>query len=87
MGIARSKITAQGQISIPAKIRRKLGVGPGSILVWDEDEGRIVIRRAGAHSSEEIHDAVFPDAPPSTRKLKDLKEGVRKHMRKKHERG
>ena len=37
MAIAHSKLTAQGQISVPAKVRRKLGVGPGSVLEWDED--------------------------------------------------
>ncbi|MFO0216018.1 MAG: AbrB/MazE/SpoVT family DNA-binding domain-containing protein, partial [Burkholderiales bacterium] len=29
MAIAQSKITTQGQISIPAEVRKKLGVGPG----------------------------------------------------------
>src|SRR5580692_5638103 len=40
MAIARSKVTAQGQISVPMDVRRKLGVGPGSVLEWDEDGGR-----------------------------------------------
>ena len=29
MTLAHSKLTAQGQISVPAEIRRKLGIGPG----------------------------------------------------------
>jgi len=32
MTILHSKVTAQGQISVPAEIRRKLGIGPGSVL-------------------------------------------------------
>ncbi len=87
MSIARSKITAQGQISIPAEVRRRLGVGPGSILVWDEEKGKIVLRSAGAHTSAEIHEALFPDKPPKRRSLKDMKDGVRRHIRSKHERG
>ena len=86
MALARSKITAQGQISIPAAVRKRLGVGPGSILVWDEDKGDIVVRRAGAHTSEEIHEAVFPQCAPKPKSLKELKEGVRSHVRNKHER-
>ena len=35
MPIARSKPTAQGQISVPAEIRKKLGAGPGSVLEGD----------------------------------------------------
>ncbi|MGN6730352.1 MAG: AbrB/MazE/SpoVT family DNA-binding domain-containing protein, partial [Candidatus Binatia bacterium] len=36
MALAQSKVTAQGQISVPAEVRRKLGIGPGSVLEWDE---------------------------------------------------
>jgi len=35
MVLAESKLTAQGQISVPAEVRRKLGLGPGSVLEWD----------------------------------------------------
>jgi AbrB family looped-hinge helix DNA binding protein len=43
MAIAQSKVTAQGQISVPAEVRKKLGVGPGSILEWEEhhDPGNV----------------------------------------------
>ena len=43
MRIAQSRVTAQGQISVPAEVRRRLGVGPGSILEWDVE----VARKAG----------------------------------------
>ncbi len=45
MPIAQSKITAQGQISVPAEVRKKLGVGPGSILEWDESNDQVVDRK------------------------------------------
>lgn len=86
MALARSRVTAQGQISIPAEVRRRLGVGPGSILEWDEDGDRIVVRRAGRYSSEDIHRALFPEGPPKPRTLEELKEGIRQYMRKKHAR-
>src|SRR2546425_184099 len=35
--IAHSKLTAQGQVSVPAAVRRRLGVGPGAVLEWAED--------------------------------------------------
>ncbi len=86
MPLAQSKLTAQGQISVPAEVRRKLGVGPGSILEWDEEDERIVVRKAGRYSSEEIHRELF-DKPPKRRSLSDLKVGIRRHMRTKHARG
>lgn len=83
MAIAHSKLTAQGQISVPARVRRKLGVGPGSVLEWDEDGEKIVVRRAGRYSSEEVHRSLFPSSPRN-RTLAELKAGVRQHIRKRH---
>jgi antitoxin PrlF len=85
MPIARSKITAQGQISVPAEVRKKLGAGPGSILEWDESHDQVIVRRAGTHTSAEVHDALFPDhgrkkAPANVR------EAIRKYIRQKHAR-
>jgi AbrB family looped-hinge helix DNA binding protein len=87
MATIQSKVTAQGQISVPAEIRQKLGIGPGSILEWEDENDRILVRRAGRYSSEDIHHALFPDGPPTPKSLDDLKEGIRKQVRKRHARG
>ena len=86
MATAQSKVTAQGQISVPAEIRRKLGIGPGSVLTWEEDGDRIVIRRAGRFSSEEIHQALFGARKPKAKTLDELKEGMRSYARKRYAR-
>jgi len=85
MTIAKSKLTAQGQISVPAEVRQRLGVGPGSVLEWDEQDDQVVVRRAGRYSSEEVHCALFPAgySPPPP---EDTKEAIRKYIRKKHAR-
>ena len=83
MGIAHSKLTAQGQISVPATIRRKLGIGPGSVLEWDDDGEQVVVRRVGRHTSEDVHRALFP-TPPRPKPLAELKEGVRRHIKRRH---
>lgn len=87
MGVARSRVTSQGQISVPAEIRRLLGVGPGSVLEWEDIDGEIIVRRGGSVTSVDIHDAVFPEGKPARKSLADLKEGLRKHARDKHARG
>jgi AbrB family looped-hinge helix DNA binding protein len=86
MPLARSKLTAQGQISVPAEVRRRLGVGPGSVLEWDEQGEQIVVRRSGRYTSEEIHRAVFPTGRPKRRTLAEMKDGVRRHARERHAR-
>lgn len=86
MAIAHSRLTAQGQISVPSEVRRKLGLGPGSILEWNEEGDKIVVRKAGRYSSEDIHRALFAKRPARPRKLAELKAAVRRHMREKHAR-
>lgn len=86
MTIPQSKITAQGQISVPASIRRKLGVGPGSVLEWRAEGEDVVIRRAARFSSEELHRAVF-DKRPKPRSIADLEVGVREYIKRRHARG
>ena len=83
MALAHSKLTAQGQISVPAKVRQRLGLGPGSVLEWDAEGEKVVVRRAGRHTSEDVHRALFT-TPPRPRTLTELKEGVRRHIRKHH---
>jgi AbrB family looped-hinge helix DNA binding protein len=84
MAFAQSKLTAQGQISIPAEVRKKLGIGPGSVVEWDERGDEIVVRRAGKHTSSDIHAALFSEDRPKPRT--PVKEGIRAYMRKKHAR-
>ena len=84
MAMAYSKVTAQGQISVPTSVRRKLGLGPGSIMEWDEDGEHIVVRRSGRFTSEDIHRAVFPEGAPKSRTAGDMKEGIRRRARQRH---
>ncbi len=85
MTIATSKVTAQGQISVPVEVRRKLGIGPGSVLEWDQEGDKILVRRAGRYSSEDLHHALF-DAPPAPHTLEELKAGIRTHIKSRHAR-
>jgi antitoxin PrlF len=86
MVLAHSKLTAQGQISVPAEVRRKLGVGPGAVLEWDEDGGQIVVRRAGRYTSQDVHEALFPLRVPERKSAEQMREGVRRHIKAKHAR-
>lgn len=87
MALARSRVTSQGQISIPSDVRQKLGIGPGSVLEWDEEGSDIVVRRAGRFSSEDIHGVLFGGKTPVTRSPAEMKEGVRRYVRKRYARG
>ena len=86
MPIAHSKLTAQGQVSVPAEVRRRLGVGPGAILEWDDDDGAIVVRKAGRYSSDDLHRMLFPKGAPRRKAIEQFKEGIRRYARKRHAR-
>ena len=83
MIIAKSKITTQGQISVPFEIRKKLGLGPGSVLEWEEDGDVISVKRAVKYTSEDIHNAIFPRSP-KPRTLVELKEGIAENIKTRH---
>ena len=86
MKVAESRVTAQGQISVPAEVRRLLGLAPGAIIEWDAEGDTIVVRRARRHTSAEIHQVLFPEGPPSPRSLDELKDGIRDYMKERHAR-
>ena len=87
MALAQSKLTAQGQISVPVSVRRILGIGPGSTIDWEKKGEEIVVKRSGRFTSEDIHRVLFPDGPPRRRTLKELKEGIGQYILERHARG
>jgi AbrB family looped-hinge helix DNA binding protein len=87
MAVAHSRLTAQGQISVPAGIRQKLGIGPGSVLEWAEDGDQIVVRRSARFTSQDIHRALFPAGTPKSRTVTEMKDGIRRRARERYARG
>ncbi len=84
--IARSKVSAEGQITIPADVIKKLGIVPGSSLDWDVKDGEIVLRLTKRYTSKEIHEAVFGSRKFKRQTVGQMDEGIREYIRKKHAR-
>ena len=83
----QTKLTSQGQVSVPAAVRSFLHLMPGSVLVWSQDGDRIVVERAKRHSTAEVHQALFAGQPPvgaSAKSLAELKQGIRQSMQRRH---
>jgi AbrB family looped-hinge helix DNA binding protein len=83
----QTKLTSQGQVSVPVAVRQLLSLRPGSTLVWTEEDGRITVERAVRHSTADVHQALFseggvPTAPAKS--LTELKQGIRQHMQRHH---
>ena len=58
MLIATSKVTNQGQISVPAEVRRDLGIRAGSELIWDRKENGEYVVRPKRITLTELHQLV-----------------------------
>jgi AbrB family looped-hinge helix DNA binding protein len=78
----RSKLNAQGRTTIPAEIRRKFGIGPGSVLEWHVEGDAVVVRKR-RFTSEDIHRALFPKRPRA-HSLEELKQGIADYIQDKH---
>ena len=75
---------------MPATVRSFLHLIPGSVLVWTQEGDRILVERAKRHTTDDVHQALFPDAAPGAnpakpaKALAELKQGVRQRMQRRH---
>ncbi len=51
-----SVVSEKGQVTIPKPLRDRLGIRPGEVLIFEEEEGRLVARKAVA---QDPVDAVY----------------------------
>lgn len=42
----KTTVSEKGQVTIPKKLRTRLGIRRGTVLVVEEDSGRLVFRKA-----------------------------------------
>lgn len=83
----QTKLTSQGQVSVPAPVRNYLHLIPGSVLVWTLEGDRIIVERAKRHSTAEVHQALFSEGPQVAdvaKTLGELKQGIRKNIQRRH---
>ena len=85
----QTKLTSQGQVSVPAAVRSFLHLMPGSVLVWSQEGDRIVVERATRHTTSDVHRALFEGAVPASpvspaKTLTELKQGIRRRTQRRH---
>jgi AbrB family looped-hinge helix DNA binding protein len=78
--VGRTRITSQGQTSVPQEVRRQFGMGPGDEIIWSEEDGRLVVRVRGTHTLGDVRKAL---ALPSTEGAIAVKAAIRDRIRRK----
>jgi len=83
MILAQSRITAQGQVSIPVNIMRQFGLAPGETVAWDFRDGHLVVEKAGNYSVADVRKAL--KLPKGTHKTEaEIRAGIKARVRAKH---
>ena len=84
MALARSRITAQGQVSVPAAVMRKFGLAPGDYIDWENREGSLAVRKVGQFSLGDVATALHLQEGVLHKTGPELLEGVKERMRRRH---
>ena len=83
MSLAQSRITSQGQVSIPVSVLRQFGLAPGEVITWDMRDGFLIIEKAGQYGLEDVRKCL--KLPKGLRKTdEEIREGIKHRMRAKH---
>ena len=83
MSLAQSRITAQGQVSIPVSVMRQFGLAPGEVISWDTLEGHLIIEKAGQYSLADVQSVL--NLPEGLHKSDlEVREGIKARVRAKH---
>jgi bifunctional DNA-binding transcriptional regulator/antitoxin component of YhaV-PrlF toxin-antitoxin module len=81
----QSKLTTQGQVSVPASVRQFLSLSPGATMLWVQEGERVWVERAVTHTTTDVHQALFGiSAPKQTADTPDTKQAIRSFMQKRH---
>ena len=86
--IARSKLTTKEQLTVPAAIRRMLGIQAGDELVWKRnDDGEVIVTSARKYSLDDIRAIIAASGAPKPKRplsKRQMNEAIAEHLRKKH---
>ena len=75
MAGAASRVTAQNQTSVPADVRKRLGIGPGSELYW-EIRGDTAVVSARRSTLDKIHRITARRKVKRAASLSQIRKGI-----------
>ncbi len=70
MNLGHTRITAQGQTTVPSQVRRRYGLGPGAELSWEELNGMLVLKPVRCTQADFA--ALLPPPPTQPVSLEEM---------------
>jgi len=75
-------VSSRGQITLPAKIRKRLGIQSGGIVIVEEGEGEVVLRPAAVVEIENYSDEEIARWDKEDRLDPAERDAIQKRLRK-----
>jgi bifunctional DNA-binding transcriptional regulator/antitoxin component of YhaV-PrlF toxin-antitoxin module len=64
MAVSRTNMTTRGRTTIPALIKKKLRIGPGSVVSWESDGEKVIVRKVVRNAAKKAK--TRRETPPSS---------------------
>ncbi|CAN5199460.1 hypothetical protein BH20ACT22_BH20ACT22_14820 [soil metagenome] len=71
----KSRVSEKGQITIPKRLRDRLGIRPGTDLDWQEHQGRLIATKVSARDPVDAVYGVLKLKRPTDELLAELRGG------------
>ncbi|MBA3630485.1 MAG: AbrB/MazE/SpoVT family DNA-binding domain-containing protein [Actinobacteria bacterium] len=71
----KSRVSEKGQITIPKRLRDRLGIRPGTDLDWQEQQGRLIATKVSARDPVDAVYGVLKLNRPTDELLAELRGG------------
>jgi AbrB family looped-hinge helix DNA binding protein len=73
MNVETGVVTSKGQLVIPARLRRRLGIKKGTLISFREDAGRIILQPVTREFIRSLRGSLKGEPSPLDYLLKDRK--------------
>lgn len=73
-------VSSRGQITLPAGIRKRLGIEPGGVVILEERDGELMIKPAAVVAIESYSDRQIAEWDAEDLLMRDEREAIRRRL-------
>lgn len=73
-------VSSRGQITLPAGIRKRLGIEPGGVVILEERDGELMIKPEAVVAIESYSDRQIAEWDAEDLLMRDEREAIRRRL-------